>query len=343
MAHDIFQDRRMFFSGATPWHGLGTQLPANATWEQARDAAGFYNVVERQVFAAGVPQAVPDVKALIASDDGRYLSTVGADYGVVQFSDMAKAVIEAAGGVQAVFHTGGLLGERGQKGWLLGELPLDLTIGGKDPLKAYFLAYSGHDGRTPVTLANCATRVVCANTVAAALGERGGFRTSIRHTSNAAGYVSAAADGFSTLRESYLRLQAWGERAAARRLTADEATEVLNRAHPEPVGGVPARVQTKHERIEAIHSKILDLYEAHEVPETKGTAWAMFNAVQGFAEHFAPTRAKLQLADMNPSTRAAMIAERSFFGAGASGGQAALEAVIAATGLPHPSAMRITA
>ncbi len=147
MAQDIFQDRRMFFTGETPWHNLGVKLPANATWEQARDAAGFYNVLERPVFAAGIPTPLPDVKALVADDDGRYLATVGGDYGVVQFSDMAKAVIEAAGGAQAIFHTGGLLGAVGATGWLLGELPTRVTMG--EPLSRCPTARRGLSAATP--------------------------------------------------------------------------------------------------------------------------------------------------------------------------------------------------
>ncbi len=339
MAHDIYQDRRMFFTGATPWHNLGVKLPANATWEQARDAAGFYDVVERPVFAAGIPTELRDVKALIAADDGRYLATVGKDYGVVQFSEMAKAVIEAAGGANAIFHTGGLLGDVGATGWLLGELPQVVEVKGGDVIRPYFLAYSGHDGRTPVTLANCATRVVCRNTLGSALREKGGFRTSIRHTSNAAAYVNAAAAGFRALQGSFQRLGAWANKAAERRLTASEVREAIVAIHPTP----EHTASNQMDRINAIHDRILTSYEEHEIGSTKGTAWALFNAMQGYAEHHAPTRSRLQLGAMTDTARAALIAERGFFGAGASGGEDALRAVCAAANLPHPAAMTINA
>ncbi len=332
MSHDIYQDRRMFFTGATPWHNLGVKLPQNATWEEAKAAAGFYDALERPLYTAGIPAALPDVKALVASDDGRYLSTVGVDYGVIQFSEMAKAVIEAAGGVGAIFTTGGLLGDRGETGWLLGELPMDCVIKGQDRLRPYFLAYSGHDGRTALTLANCTTRVVCRNTVGAALQEKGGFRYSIRHTANAAAYVTAAAHGFKELGKSYKRLEAWGNLAAETRISSETGVAMLDKVYP--------RVGNK-ERIDSIHDRILDLYENHEVPETKGTAWAMFNALQGYAEHFAPTRARLQLGAMADTKRAAMIAERSFFGAGATGSQDALQAVCSVAGLPMPGSMAV--
>ncbi len=342
MAHDIFQDRRMFFVGATPWHQLGKALPQNATWGEAVQAAGFSQTLERPLFAAGVPVAIPDQKALIAADDGRYLATVGADYGVIQDSTAAQSIIGALGH-DAPFQTGGLLGDRGQKRWLLGELAGEpIRVKGNDVIRQYLLAYWGHDGRTAYTLANCATRVVCANTVAAAMGEQGGFRVSIRHTSKAESYVQSAGEAFKALRLSYVRLGQWANAAADRRLSTSEVQRVLEIAHP--IAGVVAnhmddRAAAKLKRVDAIHEKILTIYENHEIPSTRGTAWAMFNAVQGFAEHFAPTRAKLQLEAINPSTRAAMIADRSFFGGGASGGEMALAAVIKATGLPHPASI----
>ncbi len=344
MAHDIFQDRRMFFTGATPWHGLGTQLPANATWEQASKAAGFSHTHERQVFASGVTAgALPDVKALVAADDGRYLATVGADYGVIQDSTAAQSIIEALG-TAAPFQTGGLLGERGQKRWLLGELAGEpIRVKGNDAIRQFLLAYWGHDGRTAYTLANCATRVVCANTVAAAMGESGGFRVSIRHTSKAEAYVQSATDAFATLRKSYVRLGVWANAAADRRLTTGEARAALEHAFPiaAHVAATTERSAQQLKRVDGIHGKVLDLYEAHEIPSTKGTAWALFNAIQGYGEHFAPTRARLQLEAMTGTARAALIAERSFFGGGQSGGELAMAAVLSATGMKHPSQMAI--
>lgn len=337
--HDIYQDRRMFFAGPRQsiWHRLGHEIPANCTFEEANALVGFYNVIEREVFAAGVTSgALPDVKALVASDDGRYLATVGKDYGVVQFADMAKAVTEAIGS-RAVFNVGGLLGDNGQRGWLQAELPEPIMVKGGDMLRPRLLAYSGHDGRTPFTLANVMERAVCANTIAIALGEQGGFRVSVRHTSKALGYVDGAAKGFHTLLKSFDKLGQWANRAAVERMTADSVFTALERFEPTPKADT-AR-ESVQERVQRIHSKILDLYENHEIPETKGTAWAMFNALQGYAEHFAPVRGLKQLPAMTDTQKANIIAERSLFGAGADGSANALAAVLAATGLPHPAQM----
>jgi hypothetical protein len=54
MPHDI---KEMAYVGQEPWHGLGTQLPANTDYECIVEAAGFYMAEERPIFAANHPLA----------------------------------------------------------------------------------------------------------------------------------------------------------------------------------------------------------------------------------------------------------------------------------------------
>src|SRR5205085_627723 len=69
MPHDINQ---MVFTGETPWHGLGRRLPRNGTWDEIRDAAGFYRAEEVPLFLAGNPSPIPDKKGLVRSDSHQY-------------------------------------------------------------------------------------------------------------------------------------------------------------------------------------------------------------------------------------------------------------------------------
>ena len=80
MAHDIHS---MVYAGKVPWHGLGIQLPRNSTWEEIREAAGFYRAEERPLFLPGAATPIPDRKALVRADTGDYLATVGDGYEVV--------------------------------------------------------------------------------------------------------------------------------------------------------------------------------------------------------------------------------------------------------------------
>jgi len=281
MAHQIFQDRRMFYAGTTPWHGLGTKLPENARWADV--AHLFPRVDERPVLMPG-GVILPDVKALVCSGDGRYLATVGADYKVVQAETIASVMLTAAADAGAIFHTGGVLGERGNRGWLLGELPrASFTIGGDSPVRAYFLGYWGHDGRTGVTLRNVATRVVCQNTVSAALGERGGFRVNVRHTSGAEVKLDDAARTFRDLHANQVALRAFAEKSAAHVLTRAEVEASLDALFPR---GEDDTARDTEKR-EASMGKVVSILGSDTVPVAiRHTAWGLMQAASEFAEHF---------------------------------------------------------
>lgn len=150
------------------------------------EAAGFYKAEERPLFAPGMDEPIPDKKALFRQDTGEYLATVNRGYEVIQFEEVARTLVEAAGGVRCIFHTAGTLGRHGERGWLLGELPEPMRVrGDKSIIKRYVLGYTGHDGTTAITLKNVATRVGCQNTIGVALGERDGAEWHILHTTSA--------------------------------------------------------------------------------------------------------------------------------------------------------------
>lgn len=288
MAHNLENSRSMFWTGDAPWHGLGVKLPGNATWEEASTAVGFYRVDEVEVYAAGNPEPVPGLKALKRGDDGRVLSVVGQSYGVVDFADMAQAVMTAAG-AEAVFHTGGLLGKNGQRGWLLGELGEPIRVrGDESEIRRYFLATTAHTGADPVDLLDCATRVVCQNTLGTALSERGNWHQKIRHTKNAAERVQAAAIAFRDLSTGYERFGQLANLMAATSFTDaqfEKVTETLFPAQPE-TGKVSAQAQGKREKLTELFC-----YGRGITHQIRGTAWAAFQALTEYADHHTKIRA----------------------------------------------------
>ena len=62
------------------------------------------------MFVPPNPRPVPDRKALVRGDTGQYLAVVGKSYEVVQFSEVARTLVEAAGDVKCIFTTAGTLG-----------------------------------------------------------------------------------------------------------------------------------------------------------------------------------------------------------------------------------------
>jgi phage/plasmid-like protein (TIGR03299 family) len=288
MAHNLYNDRAMMYVGARPWHGLGIEFPANATYEQIAKAVGFYSVVERRIFAQGLTEALPDVKALVRADNGAYLSTVGIDYGVVQIEESARAVLQAMGEISAqvkgaTFHTAGLLGDHGMRYWLMGELGQPFTVKGyRSEIKRSVLATSSHDGTSAHHLKNVNTNVVCQNTVSAALSERGGlFSQSIRHTVNAAQRVQDASRAFGALVDQSKAFEKLANAMAGAKFGRDEFQATIDQIIPVPQDNKP------HPKLENQRDAISGLFNNSVGGEgVKDNAWSAYQSWTEFADHY---------------------------------------------------------
>ena len=82
----------------------------------------------------------------------------------------------------AHYETAGALGN-GERVWGLADLNLAVTVG-RDQQRGYLLFCTGHDGSLSHQYRLCMTRVVCQNTLSAALSERTRAKLTIRHTKN---------------------------------------------------------------------------------------------------------------------------------------------------------------
>lgn len=332
MPHDI-HNASMVYAGATPWHGIGTRLPANATWEEVYKMAGFYEALEAPAYSHinGVSFQIPDRKVIYRSDvtptpetpDNGYLGTMGAGYKVVQFSEMAAAVVDACHGVQAVIHTAGLMGETGSRGWILAELPAKYQIriqGDDSVVRPYVLAANGHDGSLALHFRNCAERVVCRNTLGVALGEKGGASWTIRHTSSAPDRLANAAQALKALGDRMLRFQDLGNAMAKFRLTDDAFERAVAAAVPIPDDG------EEHRDLQERRTEIRAMRETDETVNAaiRGTAWGDFNAI---------TRA-LDWKGRATNMSAAQRMEHASLGTGAAQKARVLEVISVAAGLP---------
>lgn len=168
------------FVGATPWHGLGQELQAGASIEEWRRQAGLDWEVLRapvtyqtaKVGAQGVEMIQREMAArdvLYRSDTGAALSVVSrSGYKVHQpeqifgyFESIAKA-----GGFE--LETAGALSGGGRI-WALARVGDGANIVGQDRVDPYLLLATSYD-TTMTTIARFTSiRVVCHNTITAAL------------------------------------------------------------------------------------------------------------------------------------------------------------------------------
>lgn len=189
MAHDlmIVEGRAsMFYTGAPPWHGLGQRLPGPATASQAIVAAGLdWDVLKLPLYAVAERSLleVPGKFALVPGDrwgtpECPVFGVVGESYCALQNRD-AFGFFDAivASGDGAVYHTAGALG-RGERIWILARLPGAREVAPGDVVEPYVLLSNSHDGTSSVQLKFTPIRVVCQNTLNAALRDGPTIRVS---------------------------------------------------------------------------------------------------------------------------------------------------------------------
>ena len=202
MSHGITSTDRMFSVREMPWHGLGAVLDEYPhSIDEALDKAGLgWRVTHGDVLVVKAPEWTDDFgtehpaelipakgfKANIREDTGEVLGIVSDEYEVVDNRD-AFRFLDALIGSELYFETAGSLWG-GRRVWVLARLPEYIELGG-DQSATYVYVANSHDGSMAVTAAVTPIRIVCANTLGAALrqAEHGAsaqrtFR--FRHTGN---------------------------------------------------------------------------------------------------------------------------------------------------------------
>lgn len=195
MAHNInFNEQTgkySFFSTKEPaWHGLGQIVQDYPTSAQAIAFAGLnYTVVKAPLFAKGadplVSFAVPDQYATMRTDNNAVFGVVGKDYQIVQNAD-AFAFFDAivGGGEGIMYETAGALGS-GERIFITAKLPGYIRVGNCDDVtEKYIFLTTSHDGSGSITAAFTPVRIVCQNTLNAAMRSASNV-VRIRHTAGA--------------------------------------------------------------------------------------------------------------------------------------------------------------
>lgn len=286
MAHNLEQrvgQASMFYTGDVPWHQLGRRLDKPATAAEAMKAARLdYTVVKKPLKAIihGRNYAdVPGSYATVRTDTNVVLGVVGSRYEPVQNKDAFNFFDPLVDRDEAVYHTGGVLG-RGERIWLLARLPDFIRVGKKaDPIEKFVLLYNSHDGSSNIRLKLSPIRVVCSNTLSAALsGSEQEVR--IRHTASAPEKLQEAHKLLGLTNQLYTQLDYIFNRMSLRKVTSAQLIEHVKALVPD---NPDAESNT---RTENIRSQILQLHdEVSDAAMHRGTLFGLVNAVSEYTDH----------------------------------------------------------
>jgi len=280
----------MFYTGKPPWHGLGKELAKPATAAEAIEAAGLnwdvkcgtILVNDFQGKKSAKEIVIPNHFATVRMDKRIPLGIVGRLYTPIQNRDAFSFFDSVIGENQAIYHVAGALG-KGETVWILAKLPSDIRIVGTDDIiNKYLLLTNRHDGTMSLRMFFTPIRVVCQNTLSAALSVRKvGEGITIRHfpdihkkVEQAKRLLGLAVDYYKDLAEAFNEL-------ARHQIVETWLDEYLAEVMPSPSNKEPST------RLLNIRANMKSRYSsaANSLPGIRGTAWSAYNAVTEFVDH----------------------------------------------------------
>ena len=317
----------MAYQGEVPWHGLGTKVADDCTAAEMLKASGLdWDVELVPMIANGLP--VTTHKAVMRKRNGhdpRILGVVGNSYRPVQNRDAFASLdaIRTSGSVQ--FHTAGALGG-GEKVWVLCKLPGVIRPLADDPVEKFLLWVNGHDGGTTLKMLFTPVRVVCQNTLGAALSS---FKSTkvwnegveIRHVGNMSAKTDQAMRALGLSLKAYDAVEDVYTRMAHTKISQSQLKAVLNGLFPyETTDRMTSDSKVGNAGIQNRIAELAETGRGTDIKGVHGTAWGLYNAITEYVDHERVTTGKGLLEVENRL-------KSQWFGSGAKIKQAAYESL----------------
>ena len=280
MAHKV---EKMVFAGATPWHGLGTEINQDTSFWDAFELAGLDWEVETKPLFTGDGEKVSH-RAAYRVSDGRILGIVGKRWTPLQNRDAFEIFEPLVDAGEMVIHTAGSL-RNGERIWALCQLNQDNSeIVAGDEVAKFVLLSNGHDGKLAVHFGFTPIRVVCANTEALARGSKASKLVRVRHSrfvkqnvQDLRNVMNFANQEFEATAEQYRYL-------ASKGINSEDLDKYIKIVLG--IGEKSADEMTT--RSKNIVSSIEDLFESgkgSDIVGVRGTYWGAYNAVTEYLNY----------------------------------------------------------
>lgn len=288
MAHELSIRSNGFVEhahvGEKGWHGLGNPLAAGASIEEWRTAAGMdWSVRRSRVrFGEGAAQQTwDDQHVLFRSDTKAPLGIVSPSYKTVQPKEVLEFFRDLVAEAGFKLDTAGCL-FGGRKFWALAKVD-DALISGWDKVGGYLLLSTSADGSAATDCRETTVRVVCQNTLSAALGEKGTKRAKVSHRSVFDADAVKAQMGLS--RDNFQAFIEAANELSRIRVSGARALDFVQCL----LRGVDKDGKLKSERVAVGETRILELFQGAGkgavMPGSLGTAWGLVNAVTEYVDH----------------------------------------------------------
>lgn len=296
MAHNINRNiltgEDAFFSvKEKAWHGLGKVVEDYPTSAEAIQFAGLnFEVEKRPIFTDA--QEITTHFATVRNDTQQVLGVVGSRYTVVQNRDAFTFFDAIVGGGDGIlYETAGALGD-GQRIFITAKLPHYIQVDKADLIEQYIFLTTSHDGSGSIQAAFTPVRIVCNNTLNAALKDCSNMVT-IRHTASAHDQLKQAHKVMGISYQLAQQLEPIFQQMAKTYITDAETRRLISLAMA-PSDLVFQAVRDKRTNIEfskQFENMVEDAFEyamtspTQQLNSTRGTLFGAYNAITGYYQN----------------------------------------------------------
>lgn len=287
MAHELAKSSDLAYIGATPWHGLGNQLPANQPIEVWQQAAGMnWEIKQTDVLFNAAAEngsmlnlrSNKDATVLYRSDTMEALSVVSKRYKIVQPHDVLGFYRDLVSVSGFELETAGVL-KGGKKLWALARTGDEMMLSGMDKVKGYLLLATSCDGSLATTAQFTSIRVVCNNTLQMAVGDNlGAVRVPHSTTFDPVAVKQSLGLGVTAWDEFSRSIKAMSNRPVNKFEVMSYLVNVLG--DPE----VPLQDQPNQKAIQTVYNLYAGAGKGSQMPSAANTAWGLVNGISEFVD-----------------------------------------------------------
>ena len=296
MAHNINRNaltgQDAFFSvKQKAWHGLGQIVEDYPTSAEAIKFAGLDFQVEKQRIHTD-SETIRTHFATVRTDTNQVLGVVGSRYTIVENADAFTFFDSIVGGGDGIqYETAGALGN-GERVFITAKLPHYIKVDRADYIEQYIFLTTSHDGSGSIQAAFTPVRIVCNNTLNAALRNCSNMVT-IRHTVSAHDELKTAHRVMGISYQLAQQLEPIFQTMAKSYITDEEIRRLITLAMA-PSDLIFQAVRDRRTDVEfssQFQNIVEDVYsyamtaETQQMNTTKGTIFGAYNAITGYYQN----------------------------------------------------------
>ena len=295
MAHELeqFSDGTTAFFSARQdaWHQLGTVTTECLTAAEVMQVAylGGWDVRTEALrtveSGAAVPNRYATTRVHPKTGERETLGLVGSSYRVVQNEDACQLLDLIVDETGAHYETAGSL-RGGREVFVTMKLPETMRIADVDEIDLYLAMCTSHDASRIGRILVAPTRVVCANTLRAAMANNVGEYT-FRHSGDILGKLQDVRQALNLVPVFLDQFQAEAEKMIEKQVEWDQLQAISEDLWPlrEDDG------ETAYLKRMARERDLKHLFEEAPTQENiRGTAFGAVNAVAEWLDHYQPAR-----------------------------------------------------